>query len=198
MGCPAVALAATTATQHHSKHDVDRLKWPGFFSELFSAELHFCLSTLSDFNYFCNLVQLPPPPQKQNTLLCFSSLAWSEIVFFQPVLVQSTTFLHHPSLLSVPSARRRFTADKHKPPFAAQLFSRPSVRSTWRLSSRSCSIKTRTFSEEQHSAIGEGHVLALLRELTHSLSLRLFPVWDTYMAAMWKRVCVWICSGVSD
>lgn len=180
---------------------MDRLKWPGFFAELFSAELHICLSTLSDFNYFCNLVQLPPL-QKQNTLLCFSSLAWSEIVFFQPVLVQSTTFLHHPSLLSVPSARRRFTADKHKPPFAAHLFSCPSVRSAWRLSSRSRCIETRTFSEEQHSATGEGHVLALLRELTHleegvlSLTPIVFCLGQTHGSDVEARV--WICSGVSD
>lgn len=179
---------------------MDRLKWPGFFAELFSAELHFCLSALSDFNYFCNLVQLPPP-QKQNTLLCFSSLAWSEIVFFQPVLVQSTTFLHHPSLLSVPSARWRFTADKHKPPLAAHLFSCPSVRSAWRLSSRSCSIKTRTFSEEQHSAIGEGHVLALFCVSSHiwrrefSLPTIVFCLGQTHGSDV--EACVWKLVQVS-
>lgn len=42
------------------------------------------------------------PTAKQNTLLrprCFPSLAWSELVFFQPVLVQSTTTssIHHSS-----------------------------------------------------------------------------------------------------
>lgn len=105
--------------------------------ELFSAKSHFLLSTPSDFNYFCNVVQLPHCKTKYSA----SSLAWSEILFFQPVLVQSTTFLLHPSLLSVPSARRRFTADKHKPAFAAHLFSCPSVRPAWRLSSCRCSIK---------------------------------------------------------